>query len=123
MLPIMNTQLLTVAHARSGDKGNRVNIGLIARGPEVYPLLREQVTAEVVEEYFGSICLGKVERYEMPNISALNFVLHDALDGGGTVSLKLDAQGKSYGAHLLRLSVEIPEQLVHKIHRPTESSD
>ena len=120
----MNTQLLTVAHARSGDKGNHVNVGLIARHPEVYPLLCDQVTPAAVPEHFGSICRGSVERFEMPNISALNFVLHDALDGGGTVSLKLDAQGKSYGLHLLRMTVDVPEALVDKMDRSMmESSD
>ena len=118
----MNVKLLAIAHARSGDKGNRVNVGLIARDPEVYPLLCEQVTAGVVKKYFGRICRGKVERFEMPNISALNFVLHDALDGGGTVSLKLDAQGKSYGQHLLRMTIDVPESLVEKIRRSMESS-
>lgn len=107
----MQTQLLTVAHARSGDKGNRVNIGLIAREPALYPLLRRQVTAARVKDHFGAMCKGSVERYELPNISALNFVLHDALDGGGTVSLKLDAQGKTYGAHLLRMIIDVPEEL------------
>lgn len=119
----MKVQLLSIAHARSGDKGNRVNIGLVARDPEVYPLLCEQVTEEAVKEHFGSICQGKVERFEMRNISALNFVLHDALDGGGTVSLKLDAQGKSYGQHLLRMTIDVPESLVETIHHSMESSD
>ena len=101
--------LRQVAHARSGDKGDAVNIGLIALKPEYYPILVQTVTAERVREHFRGICFGKVERFELPNLSALNFVLHQSLDGGGTVSLRTDAQGKTYSSALLRLEIDIPD--------------
>ena|ERR1022692_2917376 len=101
-------KLLEIAHARSGDKGDTANVGLIARKPEYYPILRDQVTAARVKEHFRGICLGEVERFEVPNLGALNFLLHQSLDGGGTVSLKTDAQGKTYSAALLRMEVDIP---------------
>jgi hypothetical protein len=100
-------RLIEVAHARSGDKGNNVNIGLIARRPEDFPVLQKYVTAEAVRSYFAPLCSGAVERFELPNIGALNFVLHDALDGGGTVSLRSDAQGKTFSAALLRMQISI----------------
>ena len=100
-------RLLEIAHARSGDKGNAANIGLIARKPEHYGILLEQVTAERVKEHFRELCKGRVERFELPNLHALNFLLHEALDGGGTVSLRTDAQGKTFSAALLRMEVEI----------------
>jgi len=100
-------QLREIAHARSGDKGDAANIGLIALKPEHYPILVEQVTAERVKNHFMALCRGKVERHELPNLHALNFVLHQALDGGGTVSLRTDAQGKTLSAALLRMEVEI----------------
>ena len=103
----MRVRLVDIAHARSGDKGDTANVGLIARRPEHYPILVKQVTAERVKEHFGEICLGKVERFEIPNLGALNFLLHRALGGGGTVSLRLDAQGKTYSAALLRLEIEV----------------
>jgi len=98
-------QLREIAHARSGDKGDNANIGLIALKPEYYPILVREVTAERVKQHFAGICLGEVERYEIPNLHALNFVLHQALDGGGTLSLRTDSQGKTYGAALLRMVV------------------
>ena len=101
-------KLLEIAHARSGDKGDTANVGLIARSPKYYPILRDQVTAERVKEHFRGICLGAVERFEVPNLWALNFLLHQSLDGGGTVSLKTDAQGKTYSAALLRMEVDVP---------------
>ncbi len=101
-------KLLEIAHARSGDKGDTANVGLIARKPEYYPILRDQVTAARVKEHFRGICLGQVERFEVPNLGALNFLLHQSLDGGGTVSLKTDAQGKTYSAALLRMEVDTP---------------
>ncbi len=99
-------RLLDISHARSGDKGNTANIGLIALEERYYPLLVREVTAERVEAHFKEICFGKVERFELPNIGALNFLLHDALDGGGTVSLRSDAQGKTFSAALLRMEIE-----------------
>ena len=74
---------MNLAHARSGDKGNTCNIGLIARKPEYYPILVKMVTAERVRQHFEGVCLGKVERFEVPNLEALNFLLHESLDGGG----------------------------------------
>jgi hypothetical protein len=100
-------QLRQIAHARSGDKGDCANIGLIALKPEHYPLLVEQVTAERVKTHFRELCKGKVERFELPNLHALNFLLYEVLDGGGTVSLRTDAQGKTLSAALLRLEIEI----------------
>ena len=99
--------LLRIAHARSGDKGDCANIGLIALQPEFYPALVEQVTAERVKEHFRELCRGRVERYELPNLHALNFLLYEALDGGGTVSLRTDAQGKTLGAALLRMEIDL----------------
>lgn len=104
-------QLVKIAHARSGDKGDTANVGLIALRPEYYPLLAEQVTADRVKKHFAGICLGKVERFELPNLSALNFLLHESLDGGGTLSLKTDAQGKTYSSALLRMEIDAPDEL------------
>lgn len=100
--------LLEIAHARSGDKGNSCNIGVIARRPEYYPVLLEQVTVERVREHFKGWVKGKIVRYEMPAIHAVNFVLDEALGGGGTASLRADNQGKTMGGALLRLPVELP---------------
>ena len=100
-------QLREIAHARSGDKGDAVNIGLIALKPEYYSVLVKQVTVKHVKDHFRELCRGKIERYELPNLHALNFVLHEALDGGGTVSLRTDAQGKTLSAALLRMEIEI----------------
>ena len=100
-------RLLEIAHARSGDKGDCANIGLIALNSEYYPVLVAQVTAERVKEHFREICRGRVERYELPNLHALNFLLYEALDGGGTVSLRTDAQGKTLSAALLRMEVDL----------------
>jgi hypothetical protein len=100
-----------IAHARSGDKGDASNVGLIAQTPELFEVLREQVTAERVKEHFRQVCRGPVQRYELPNILALNFILHDSLGGGGTESLKNDAQGKTHAQGLLQMEVEVPESL------------
>ncbi len=105
----MKIQLRQICHARSGDKGDTANVGLIALKEEFYPLIREQVTVDRVREHFAGIALGPVERFELPNLWALNFLLHNALGGGGTKSLKNDAQGKTLGAALLRMEVEVPE--------------
>jgi hypothetical protein len=99
--------LLRIAHARSGDKGDTANVGLIALRPEFYPILEKDVTAERVKKHFEGICLGEVERFELPNLGALNFLLHESLDGGGTLSLKADAQGKTYSAALLRMEIDV----------------
>jgi hypothetical protein len=110
-------KLLQIAHARSGDKGDTANVGIIALRPEYYPLLVEHVTAERVKEHFRGICLGDVERFEVPNLGALNFLLHHSLDGGGTISLKTDAQGKTYSTALLRMEIEVDDQLASAISR------
>lgn len=99
--------LVELAHARSGDKGDTANVGLIALKPEYYPILVKHVTAARVARHFKGIITGPVERYELPNLNALNFLLHGALDGGGTVSLKTDAQGKVFSTALLRLEIDI----------------
>jgi len=105
----MKIQLLKLAHARSGDKGDTANVGLIALKPEYYPILVREVTAERVKQHFAEICHGEVERYELPNLGALNFLLHHSLGGGGTLSLKTDAQGKTLSAALLRMEIEVDE--------------
>ena len=115
----MRVRLDRVAHARSGDKGDASNVGLIADSPELFELLREQATAERVKEHFREICRGPVERFEVPNLRAFNFLLHDSLGGGGTESLKTDAQGKTHAQGLLQMEVEVPEAVLatHPPHR------
>jgi len=103
-------QLRYLAHARSGDKGDTANVGLIALEAEYYPLLVEQVTLKRVARHFKGMVTG-VERFELPNLNALNFLLHGALDGGGTLSLKTDAQGKVYSTALLRMEIEVPNRI------------
>ena len=105
-------KLIKIAHGRSGDKGNASNVGIIARHPDIYPFLKEKLTPAVVKEHMKYICKGPVDRYELPNIGALNFMLHESLGGGGTVSLKLDAQGKTHASLLLRMDIEVPEELL-----------
>jgi len=100
-------RLIEIAHARSGDKGDTANIGLIARRPEYYPILAREVTVGRVKEHFRGVCFGEVERFEIPNLGALNFLLHESLDGGGTLSLKSDPQGKTYSSALLRMEIEV----------------
>ena len=104
-------RLLHLAHARSGDKGDTANVGIIALRPDFYPVLVEQLTTERVKEHFRGICLGEVERFELPNLEALNFLLHNSLGGGGTVSLKTDAQGKTLSTAMLRMEIEVPEEI------------
>lgn len=105
----MKVKLLDIAHARSGDKGDTANVGLIAVRPEWYPVLVKYVTQERVTEHFKGMIDGPVERFELPNLRAVNFLLHGALDGGGTLSLKTDAQGKVYSTALLRMMLDIPD--------------
>lgn len=107
----MKTYLYNLAHTRAGDKGDVCNIGIIARKPEYYPVLVAELTAERVKRWFGDWCEGSVERYELPNLEALNFVLRGALGGGALASLRLDPQGKSYGYALLRMPIDVPEGL------------
>jgi hypothetical protein len=107
----MKTPLYNLAHARSGDKGDRCNIGVVAREPRFYPILVRELSAERLKAYFGDWCKGAVERFRLDNLEALNFVLHGALDGGGLQSLRLDPQGKSYGFALLRMPIEVPDDL------------
>ena len=105
----MKVRLLALAHARSGDKGDTANVGVIARRPEFYPILQREVTAPRVAAHFTGMLTGGVERFELPNLGALNFLLHGALGGGGTVSLKTDAQGKTLSSALLRMEIEVPD--------------
>jgi hypothetical protein len=108
-------QLRWIAHARSGDKGDTANVGLIALEPEYYPVLLKEVTAARVARHFKGMVTG-VDRFELPNLNALNFLLHGALDGGGTISLKTDAQGKVYSTALLRLEIPVPASLARRVH-------
>jgi hypothetical protein len=105
----MKVQLTKLAHARSGDKGDTANVGLIALREQIYPLLVREVTAQRVKQHFKGICKGAVERFELPNLGALNFLLHESLGGGGTVSLMTDAQGKTFSTALLRMEIEISD--------------
>ncbi len=103
----MKIPLARIAHARSGDKGDLVNIGVIAYVERHYPVLLREVTPEKVKAHFGALVKGRVERFELPNLAALNLVLYQALGGGGTLSLRIDAQGKTFAAGLLRMEIEI----------------
>jgi hypothetical protein len=105
----MRIQLLKLAHARSGDKGDTANVGLIALREEFYPVLVREVTAARVKRHFAGICRGGVERFELPNLGALNFLLHESLGGGGTLSLMTDAQGKTFSTALLRMEIDLDD--------------
>lgn len=105
----MKVELTQLAHARSGDKGDTANVGVIALKDEYYPILVREVTADAVERHFGHMVKGGVERFELPNLGALNFLLHGSLGGGGTLSLMTDAQGKTFSTALLRMKIEVPE--------------
>ena len=107
----MRARLFLLAHGRSGDKGDTANIGVIARRDEWYGFLSRELTAERVRSFLGTLANGVVERYELPNLSALNFLVHEALGGGGATSLRLDAQGKTYAQALFRLPIEVPREL------------
>jgi hypothetical protein len=104
----VKVRLVDVAHARSGDKGDTANVGLIALEPRWYELLERHVTRDRVAEHFRGVITGDVVRFELPNLLALNFLLHGALGGGGTLSLKTDAQGKVYSTALLRMVLDVP---------------
>jgi hypothetical protein len=104
---MMKIKLIEIAHARSGDKGDAGNVGVIAYDDKGYEIIKKHLTTERVKKHFEGICFGKVERYEMPNIRAINFLLHNTLGGGGTVSLKHDAQGKILASAMLRIELEV----------------
>ena len=114
----MRVRLLDVAHARSGDKGDTANVGVIALEPRWYPVLERHLTRERVADHFRGMITGAVERYELPNLNALNFLLHGALGGGGTLSLKTDAQGKVYSTALLRLVLDLPDDVARAAGLP-----
>ena len=105
----MMIELTKLAHARSGDKGDTANVGVIALKDEFYPILEREITAEKVKQHFGEIVKGDVERFELPNLKALNFLLHESLGGGGTLSLMTDAQGKTFSTALLRMKIDLDE--------------
>jgi hypothetical protein len=111
----MKVQLVKLAHARSGDKGDTANVGLIALRDELYPILVREVSAARVKQHFTGICKGEVERFELPNLGALNFLLHHSLDGGGTLSLMTDAQGKTLSTALLRMEIDIPDDEAERL--------
>lgn len=108
----MKVRLRDIAHARSGDKGDASNVGLIAASEALYEVIRREVTPERVKAHFAEVCRGAVDRYEVPNLWALNFILHDALGGGGTESLKTDAQGKTHAQGMLMMEIEVPDGLI-----------
>ena len=114
----MKVRLLDIAHARSGDKGDTANVGVIALEPRWYEVLQKFVTRNKVADHFQGMIEGDVERYELPNLNALNFLLHGALDGGGTLSLKTDAQGKVYSTALLRMVIEVPDGEASRLRLP-----
>ena len=116
--PAARVRLLDIAHARSGDKGDTANVGVIALRPEWYEVLERYVTSERVAEHFRGVITGDVARFELPNLLALNFLLHGALGGGGTLSLKTDAQGKVYSTALLRLVVDVPADEAQRLALP-----
>ena len=114
----MKVRLVDIAHARSGDKGDTANVGLIALRPAWYEIIASEVTRDRVAEHFRGMIEGGVERYELPNLNALNFLLHGALDGGGTLSLKTDAQGKVYSTALLRMTIDVPDAEAKRLELP-----
>ena len=114
----MKVRLLDIAHARSGDKGDTANVGVIALQPRWYEVLDQFVTRKRVADHFRGMIEGDVERYELPNLNALNFLLHGALDGGGTLSLKTDAQGKVFSTALLRMVIDVPDAEAKRLELP-----
>jgi len=111
----VKVQLVRLAHARSGDKGDTANVGVIALREDIYPILVREVTSERVKNHFKGICKGDVERFELPNLGALNFLLHESLGGGGTLSLMTDAQGKTFSTALLRMEIEITSEEANRL--------
>jgi hypothetical protein len=105
----MKIKLIDIAHGRSGDKGDAANVGVLAYNDAGYEIIKKYLTVERVKKHFEGICLGEVERFELPNLRALNFLLHNTLGGGGTVSLKFDAQGKTLAAAMLRMEIEVED--------------
>ncbi|MDA1082459.1 MAG: hypothetical protein O2973_12470 [Gemmatimonadetes bacterium] len=119
----MKVCLIDIAHARSGDKGDTANVGVVAKRPEWYPLIDQYLTTQIVSDHFRPIINGPVERFTLPNLGALNFLLHGALDGGGTRSLRIDAQGKTLSTAMLRIVLDVPESdpnFASLIARPAE---
>ncbi len=113
----MRCRLYDICHGRSGDKGDTVNIGIIARHPDVYPYIERVLTVQRMKEHFGGMVKGQVERFELPNLWALNFLLHGALGGGGTKSLMNDAQGKTFAAAALRMELDIPDDIMRLVKK------
>ena len=107
----MQVPLSKLAYARSGDKGDGSNVGVVAYSPEIYAFLKRELTPDRVKHHFREICFGQVDRYEADNLLALNFILHDSLGGGGSESLKTDAQGKTHGLGILYMEIDVPEDL------------
>ncbi len=118
----MRVRLVDIAHARSGDKGDTANVGVIALEPRWYPVLEKYLTRDRVAQHFAGLITGGVERFELPNLKALNFLLHGALDGGGTLSLKTDAQGKVFSTALLRLVLDVPDADAHTAGLPAAAT-
>lgn len=114
----MKVRLLDLAHARSGDKGDTANVGVIALKPEWFPLIERELTEKRVADHFRGMIAGGVQRYVLPNLNALNFLLHGALDGGGTLSLKTDAQGKVYSTALLRMVLDVSPDEANRLGLP-----
>jgi hypothetical protein len=115
---LRHVRLVDIAHARSGDKGDTANVGVIALRPEWYPFIRDSLTLDRVRRHFAGVITGDVERYELPNLRALNFLLHGALGGGGTVSLKTDAQGKVFSTAMLRMVLDVPADVAATLGLP-----
>jgi hypothetical protein len=115
----MRVRLVDIAHARSGDKGDTANVGVIALKPEWFPVIERELTMERVASHFRGVITGKVERFVLPNLKALNFLLHGALDGGGTLSLKTDAQGKVFSTALLRMTLDVADEEGRRLKLPT----
>lgn len=110
----VRVKLMDIAIARSGDKGADSNVGVMAKSEKLYGFLSKELTTARVKAHFKEICLGKVDRYELPNLRALNFILHDSLGGGGTETQKTDAQGKVHGLAMLHMELDVPRSLLGK---------